>query len=376
MAVDDTIHRSTKKNREAMYAFFQKFLGNPGDPADIDVKVPEPEELRVTTTGQLVIDFGKQSVFSLNNDIVEKQKNALDERRVNSAVFLKEIPAAAVKQSGFNYPEKFEKSIFSGRYIKTDFLLEKYLVPGSGDYILPTILFRPLNKSKEEIILVVHTEGMDYAVNKDSLAYALVKEGYTVVLTDLPGIGSMGPGFMKGDSYIDSVSYNQWFAAVLTGGSNVGLRVEDILRIVHFALRELQGFSSVSALAIGSLGSELIHAAAFEPDIKKICLIRSFLSYGDIASTRFYKPDFIPFIVAGAINDYDLPDLMAALCPRKVLLIDPLSGDGLIADKAKVNNILNFPSTVYSEEGSSQNLEMINTMDHELLLKKLLSWLP
>ena len=35
---DDAPHASTKKNREAMYAFFQKFLNNPGDPSDLDIK--------------------------------------------------------------------------------------------------------------------------------------------------------------------------------------------------------------------------------------------------------------------------------------------------------------------------------------------------
>jgi hypothetical protein len=39
---DDTVHRSTKKNREAMYAFFQKYLDNPGSPEDVEVEVPDP----------------------------------------------------------------------------------------------------------------------------------------------------------------------------------------------------------------------------------------------------------------------------------------------------------------------------------------------
>ena len=39
MVEDDTVHRSTKKNREAMYAFFQKYLDNPGSPEDVDVEL-------------------------------------------------------------------------------------------------------------------------------------------------------------------------------------------------------------------------------------------------------------------------------------------------------------------------------------------------
>ena len=44
---DDAGHSSTLKNREAMYAFFQKHLRNPGDPADEQVQLPSPEEMMV-----------------------------------------------------------------------------------------------------------------------------------------------------------------------------------------------------------------------------------------------------------------------------------------------------------------------------------------
>ena len=219
---------------------------------------------------------------------------------------------------------------------------------------------------------MLHTEGMEYAVNQDSLAHALVREGHPVLLADLPGIGSMGPGYMKGDSYIDSTSYNQWFAAVLAGQSNVGLRAEDIVRIIHFAKTDLNESEGVSLLAVGSLGSEALHATLFEPGIKNVCLIRSFLSYADIATTRFYKPEYVPFTVPGAIGEYDLPDIIAGLCPRKVLLIDPLSGDGSIADESKAKNVMLFPSKVYSENGVPGNFTLVNGMDDQAALEAVL----
>jgi len=102
------------------------------------------------------------------------------------------------------------------------------LVPGSGEYVLPVVLLLPAEPSTKEIILILDTEGMEHAIHQDSLAHAWLETGYSVLLADLPGIGSMGPGFMKGDSYIDSTSYNQWFAALLTGKTNVGLRLKTL----------------------------------------------------------------------------------------------------------------------------------------------------
>lgn len=375
MSVDDTVHKSTRKNREAMYAFFQKHLNNPGDPTELEVVVPDPEELQVTQTGQIVTAFNGQSVFSLNSEIVLNQLNNLKKKRSSPDVFLQEISTSVSKHSGFSYPKSFEKSVFSGRFVRPDYVLEKYLVPGSGDYVLPMTLFKPTDNPGGKIILLLDPEGMEHAVYTDSLSYSLVKNGHTVLLMDLPGIGNLGPGYMKGDSYIHGVSYNQWFAAVLAGKSNVGLRAEDLVRTVHFIKNDLQGYSNISVCAIGPLGSELLHAATFEPEINNICLIQSFISYSDLALTRFYKANYIPYTVAGAINDYDLPDLIASISPRKVLLIDPVSADGSLLIEVKIKENLNFPSRVYAENGVGENLDVFKSEDNTEILDQILSWL-
>ncbi|MFH0759745.1 MAG: alpha/beta hydrolase family protein [Bacteroidota bacterium] len=361
---DDTVHASTKKNREAMYAFFQIYLENPGSPEDLQVKVPGPEELQITRSGQTVTSFSGQSVFSLNSAVVRKQMESLELSRDDQAGHIETIASRAIRYAAFDYPDHFGDPVFSGRYVNPGYTLEKYLVPGSGDYVLPAVLLLPAEPSTKEIILILDSEGMEHAVNQDSLAHALVSKGYSVLLADLPGIGSMGPGYMKGDSYIDSTSYGQWFAAVLAGKTIVGLRAEDIVRLVRFIRYGLKEYPGISTLAIGPLGSELLHAAVFDPDIKNICLIRPFLSYADIATTRFYKAAYIPFTVPGAIGEYDLPDLIAGLCPRKVLVIEPLSGDGLIADEAKVKSSMHFPLKVYSEKGVPGNFNLVTGLDN------------
>ncbi len=360
---DDTVHRSTRKNREAMYAFFQQYLDNPGSPDDLEVEVLPQEELWVTETGQIVSSLKGESVFSLNRSAVQNQVESLEKKRADEVGHLEKLKSLAARHSGFEYPDKFGKSVFSGRFVKPEYQLEKYLLEGSGDYVLPVVLLKPNVCLKDEVLLILDSEGMEHAVNQDSLAFELLAEGYPVLLADLPGIGSMGPGYLKGDSYIDSISYNQWFAAVLAGKSHVGLRAEDIVRIVHFAKNGPHNYSGISALSIGPLGSEVLHAALFEPGIQNVCLIRSFLSYADIAATRFYEAEYVPFIVPGAIGGYDLPDLMAGLCPRRVLIMEPTTGDGLIADEAKAKNSMLFPLKIYSKKGVPGKFNLMSRPD-------------
>ncbi len=375
MLEDDTVHRSTRKNREAMYAFFQKYLGHPGSPEDVHVEVLDPEDLRVTRTGQVRSSFQGESVFSLNGSVIRDRMGTLEKSRSDHFPHLERIPAVAARLSGYVHPDSFGEPVFSGRYVNPDYRLEKYLVAGSGDYVLPLVLFRPDRQMKDKAIVILDASGMEHAANQLALTRELVAAGYPVLLADLPGIGCMGPGYLKGDSYIDSISYNQWFAAVLAGKSNVGLRAQDIVRIIHFVKDNLKDLSGISAISTGPLGSELLHAATFGENISAICLVDPFLSFAEIAGTRFYQPAFIPFTVAGAAGEYDLADLLAGFCPRNVLVINPLSADGLPADEGKAWENMLFPAKVYSDNGVSGKFELTVGMTGEKVLEKILSWL-
>lgn len=375
MVEDDNVHTSTKKNREAMYAFFQEHLNNPGSPEDLEVTVPGPEELQVCETGQLVTSFKAESVFSMNAAVVRKQTEALEYSRINDINHLQSAVSNAKKYSGFMSPAGFGSPVFSGRSVNTDHTIEKYLIPGSGDYMLPAVLMSPLKPTKNILLLMIDAEGMQHAVNNEILTLSLLRKGYQVLLADLTGIGSMGPGYLKGDSYIDSVSYNQWFAAILAGKTNVGLRAEDIVRIVEFAKNSNSSISRISVLVKGPIGGEVLHAAAFDKRINSLCLIDQFMSYSDIASTRFYSPEYIPFTVTGGLHAYDLPDLMAHFCPGNMLLLNPRSGDGTVVTNSTANGYLRYPAKVFSDREVSENFRIKSGIDNNDIIVHILDWL-
>jgi len=249
------------------------------------------------------------------------------------------------------------------------------MIQGSGEYMIPMALFIPTKNGKEEAILLLHERGKNYAVNSDSLAKKLVDNGYTVLLGDLPGIGELGPGYLQGDATIENVSYNQWFAGILTGKSIVGLRAEDFIRMRHFLHTKVSENTSISAVSVGVLGSELLHAALFDRSIQKVCLVQPFLSFAEIALEPEYKPAFIPSTVAGAIEKYDLPDLMAALYPRKVLIVNPLSGNGALADVEWTGKQLDFPLSLYAQKKQRGNFNYICNKKEQQVFEELLRWL-
>ncbi len=378
MVEDDDAHASTRKNREAMYAFFQKYLDNPGSPVDMDVEIFEEAELWATETGQLATSLKGETIFTLNRKIVKNQYAKLKVLRGKEDFedHTRRVENEAKQWSGFRYPEHFGKVLFSGRYVNKGYILEKYLIQGSGDYMLPAALFIPVEKRNDEVVLVLDEQGMEHAAGKDSLmVHSILKQGSSVLLFDLPGIGSLGPGYLRGDAYIDNTSYNQWFAGILTNKSIVGMRAEDILRIKHFIETGIEDYKTISALAIGAISSELLHAAVFDTTIQKICLVRPFLSFTEIALEPEYKPSYIPSTVAGAIEAYDLPDLMAALCPRKVLIINPLSGSGAPAGNNKKQCDLTYPKIVFTQKGVEENFKHVVAEEGQPVYEQIIKWL-
>jgi hypothetical protein len=378
MVEDDSVHASTKKNREAMYAFFQKYLNNPGSPDDLDVEVLDETELWATKTGQLATSLKGETLHSLNKKLVDNQVAKLKISRVSEDFdeHIESVRNNAGQLSGFEYPEGFGKAVFSGRYAKREYVLEKYLVPGGGDYMLPAALFMPAGKRNGEVVLLLDGEGMEHAATFDSLMIrSIVKQGYSVLLFDVPGIGSLGPGYLRGDAYIDNTSFNQWFAGILTGKSIVGMRAEDIIRILHFIKTDFAAFETVSAIADGPVGSEILHAAVFDDAIEKVCLVKPFLSFADIALSREYSPAFIPSTVAGAIDKYDLPDLMAALCPRKVLILDLLSAIGDPAGEDEKSCFMSYPKIVFKHSGVAGNFRHSVTVDAQPAGEQIIEWL-
>ena len=153
------------------------------------------------------------------------------------------------------------------------------------------------------------------------------------------------------------------------------MRAEDILRMVNFIKSDIGEFEAITAVAIGATGSELLHAAVFEENIQKVCLLQPFISFADIALSKEYLPAYIPYTVAGAIGKYDLSDLMAAICPRKILIINPLASDGSPVNGNKKSGYLDYPKIVYHQKDVEAHFKHSVVGEDRLVNEQIIEWL-
>jgi len=373
MVEDIEGHASTKKNREAMYAFFQKHLNNPGNPSDEEVELLTEEEMRVTSTGQVSTSLNSETVFSLNKKEAENLSDKLQAFRDTGRDYTSTIITSAEKLSGYRHPENISKPVFTGNIQREGYIIEKYFIYGEGNYPVPYLLMKP-ETPNDKAVIYLHPEGKGVEASEGGELEWLVKRGYTVLAADLIGIGETGPGIYRGDAYIRGTSFNIWFGSMLTGRSIAGIRAGDVNRLVLMLENTIRP-DEIYGMARGDMAPVLLHAAAFQPRFSGISLIKPYSTYQSIVYNRYYNPAIIHSAVPGSMQAYDLPDLAAVLAPVKLLMINVTDATGERMDKASVVNELEIIIRNYSSQNAGEKLNISTAEDVKELREQISEWL-
>jgi len=356
-AEDDAAHESTQKNREALYAFFQKHLNNPGSSADEEVENLTAAELQVTETGQVSTSLGGETVYSLNS---KETAQIVAADRSSEAGFPGDharIRASAAELSGYREPAVVDDPVYTGRIRRVGYTVGKYYVQGEGEYVIPYLLMIP-EKSNGRALIYLHPGGKSVEAAEGGEIEWFVRQGFTVLAPDLVGVGETGPGTYRGDAYLDGISHNLWYASLTIGRSIVGIRAGDVVRLTLLLKKYWPG-AEIWSLARKEMAPVLVHAAAFSPAISRIALVEPFSSYRSIVMNRFYKSEYIHSTVPGALRAYDLPALAATLAPRKLMMAGITDGNGKKMDEDAVARELEMVKKSYADVHAEKQLMMI-----------------
>ncbi|MFC2124868.1 alpha/beta hydrolase family protein [Bacteroidota bacterium] len=377
---DDYKHWLTPKIRLAIYKFFMDHLGVKGDPAEEEVEILPVEELKVTPPGNVIYWMDGENVQSINAKETEPLLRRLEVSRQIIPSHLERVKDDAQKISGYIAPEYSSGDpFFNGRYQRGDYSIGRYAIKGEGDYVIPFLLFVPnTSMNRYPAIVYLHPEGKAKNAVPGGEIEKLVKAGYIVAATDVPGIGEI-------ENTATRVSADD-YTGVLIGRSTPGIQAGDIVRVVNY-LKHLDNVDpeQVGAVGIDNMCIPLLHAAAFEPSIKGLTLIGSPISYRSIVMNDLYKIGFIfnsagywhpweidfSWGIAGVLTGYDLPDLIGCMAPRKVVLAGLQNQLMEPASEDVINLDMEFPRSVYSYKKVSENL---NITDKTKDLVSLVNW--
>ncbi|MEX2233965.1 MAG: alpha/beta hydrolase family protein [Cyclobacteriaceae bacterium] len=369
---DDSKHWLTPKIREAIYGFFMKHFGMSGDVSEVDVNVYPAEQLMVTKTGQISTSLGGKMVFDVNKAETSKLIERLQASRKEITSHLSTVVKTAKEISGYAAPTAVEEPFMNGRYQRDGYTVAKYALRGEGEYAIPFLLFVPDDGSATHPGMVyLHPKGKIAEAQPGGEIEKLVRKGFIVAATDILGVGETENTASRGlaDGYM----------AVLIGRSVVGIQAGDIVRIVNYLKsRPDVDEKKIGAIGMGRLCLPLIHAAAFDPSINNISLIGSPVSYRSIVMNRFYRigitvnegggihhPYEVDFSwgIAKVLTGYDLPDLIASIAPRKVLLAGLTDQNMEPASQELISEDMAFPLEAFRHKNAAANIKILPAVD-------------
>ncbi len=328
----DEPHGFTRPLREATARWMSRWLlGREQAVVEDDLPVATVEETWCTPRGQVLLEPGEKSAFELSRqrEAVLAAQRAQRWKSGPKSELLAQVRQVAAIRAARDLPQAEARLV--GRLARPGYEIQKWILQQEPGLVVPALAFVPAQPSGPAC-LYVHGEGKQADVAPGGAIEALVRQGRLVLAVDLPGMGEVECQHAR-EWYRKLFGPNgrEFFVSYMLGRSLVGMNAESILVCRRF-LDEFPGrpAQAVHLIGVGRAGIAALHAAALEREqFSALTLRRTLASWADVVATASdaIGPQ-LTNTVHGALQVYDLPDLVGSLPAGFVTVEEPLRADG------------------------------------------------
>ncbi len=322
----DDYHGYTLPRREACMSWLGRHLLGLRAPQKEKPHLPERDrDLQVTPTGQVITSYkNAETIGSLNQAYARRiMYSPGHPNSVREFESFREELLAKVRELVAYERVTGELNIQNRGYARQPGAKVELITYDSEPGItVPALVFRPEPETAGELPPVLYAAHNSKADDAGGDIAALVAEGYTVLAPDVRGKGETARPSKR------SSLFQEWFSpdwdipmmAFHVKKSLVGMQALDLVRGVD-VLKAVHGNrnSQVIAVGKGSAAVGLLHAAAFDNRISRVILEGGLVSWKAVVKAKYHRRQ-LDNIVLGALAEYDLPALAAALAPRTLVL--------------------------------------------------------
>jgi cephalosporin-C deacetylase-like acetyl esterase len=350
----DDGHGYNKTRRLAAYDWFGRWLKGAADTdPEPEIEMATPEELRCTSTGQVSTSLGGETVFKLNQkrlenlkanyptrpeDLLPKVRETIRYEQPSGPLQVK--PYGAISRSGYH--------------------IEKLIYESESGILIPSLLYVPDSGSgKKAAVLMVTGEGKAVSASE---AEQFAASGAVVLSIDARGIGET-----RVDTDLNSREFDRNFGdfndimtALLVGKTMAGMRALDISR----GLDLLASRQEVDPNRIYGYGKDagslpLLYAAVLDARIRKVVLNGMLVSYESVLKSRVHR-HVLEGVAPGMLKSYDLQDLVAALAPREVWIVNGTDPLGHEVPASDVKKQYHRALEVFTQKGAGQAIHIVD----------------
>ena len=329
-------HGTPTASREAIYGWMSRWLkGDAGAVKEPAMVFEHEEDLNATPTGQVATSLGGETASTENmrrfRDRVPPRPDKPDTARIREHVIrLTRYKAATSPLNARRGP----------RVDRDGYHIEMVTYDSDAGLTVPAALVTPSQPRAGRVALLVDSRGKSATLAADGDVPQLARLGYTVLAVDPAGIGETT---FRRHAAAPFSSTQLTFLGLMVGRPLVGIRMNDILRGID-AFKELNVATTqgVLGMARGRIGTVLLHAAAVDPRLARLIIEGNLVSYQAVGSLPIHR-NIEDLVVPGALGQYDLPDLAAAMAPRPVTLRNLISPTGRALLRSEMEAAYAYP---------------------------------
>ena len=326
-------HGWHKPLREASVQWCKQWLMNDPKP----VKEPEDigffgekSQITVCPTGQVMTSFpGELSVIDLNREKVKEcDLNRMKFQQTHSS---SEILSKIKELTGFCKPATCRVEEV-GSIHENGVQIKKLAIfrDENQAFKLPALLYVPDtgNSKKRPATIIICQDGKCAEQTKAEINNEL-KANHMVLAVDVCNTGELAD-----KRPIDSNNCEFWISklALYEGKTLMTYRVEDLLVAAKYLQNlKIVNNQDIGIISIGYTGPAALHAAALGQCFNRVKLIGSLASWREVANA-YHSKNQLANIVPGALNCYDLPDLVKLASKTKVEIVSPADAEGINID--------------------------------------------
>jgi cephalosporin-C deacetylase-like acetyl esterase len=312
----DDGHGYNRPRREAGYRWFTRWLeGTENREPEAPVSLATPEELACTPTGQVATSFpGAADVFTINRKLAER----LRAERHPSA---EDVRSRARELAHYEPPAASPRTASYGVLARPACRVEKLTYESEPGIQVPALLFVPAQgAARKPAVVFADARGKSAAAVE---AEALAAQGYLVLAPDLRGFGETQAATGRRDSFSRPFGdYKSATTALLVGKTMAGMRATDVAGgVALLAARADADASRLAVVGRGGAALPALLAALFDNRIGRLALDGMLVSYQAAVTERMHQ-GLVEQVIPSALKYFDLPDVIAAISPRRVAIFN------------------------------------------------------
>lgn len=310
-------HGVFPQNLASIAHWMKRWLLERDEPVEaVELKTREASELLCLESAQVLTLPGEKSVFDLNSEYEAQLaigRQVLLEDKTPDEVSRMVRTRVGVRPASEVAPPKWEDR---GRVDRDDYHIDRLVLRADSGHLIPGLTFHP-QEPADEAYLYLHADGKIGDSGADGPIEKLVEDGFAVVSVDLRGQGETASG--KRDELL--TNWKTFYLSYLLGKPLLGLQIEDALAaadFVAFYQKKRDEPRQVHLVGVGRAGIVALHAAALQPKLFASVTLRGTPRDWSSVVQNQVPAGQLDSTVHGALQDYDLPDLVRIVGKDKV----------------------------------------------------------